>query len=122
VFGVAWSPDGKYIASGGRDTTVQVWSASTGVPLFIYRDHADNVDTVAWSPNGKRIASAGGHDDRSRSSRNDHTVQVWNPLNGDNVLIYDKHSNRVHSVAWSPDRTLIVSGGYDRTAQVWKAD
>jgi len=66
VKSVAWSPDGKRIASGSDDKTVQVWDAAAGGNVYIYKDHSDVVDSVAWSPDGKRIASGS----------NDKTVQV----------------------------------------------
>jgi len=64
---VAWSPDGTRIASGGDDGSVQVWEASTGKNIFIYRVHTGKVNAVAWSPDGKSIASGS----------SDMTVQVW---------------------------------------------
>ena len=65
---VAWSPDGKRIASGGYDSTVQVWDAVDGGNVFTYRGHSGTVSAVAWSPDSKRIASSGSYDT---------TVQVW---------------------------------------------
>jgi len=74
VYAVAWNhvwgtgmPDGKRIASGGNDGTVQVWDAADGSHIFTYSGHSDVVEAVAWSPDGKRIASAS----------DDNTVQVW---------------------------------------------
>jgi WD40 repeat protein len=77
VFTVAWSPDGKRIASASGDGTVQVWDALTGGHAYIYRGHADfypghyisgsAVYSVSWSPDGKQIASGS----------SDATVQVW---------------------------------------------
>ncbi len=67
VWAVAWSPDGKYIASGGEDSLVQVWDVATGEHLLTYTGHSDGVWTVAWSPDGQWIASGGA----------DRTVQVW---------------------------------------------
>jgi len=64
---VAWSPDGKRIASASANGTVQVWDAFDGGHLFVYRHHSGAVYTVAWSPDGSRIASG----DESGS------MQVW---------------------------------------------
>ncbi len=50
VLTVAWSPDGRRIASGSRDKTVQVWDAFTGKHAQVYRGHTNGVPSVAWSP------------------------------------------------------------------------
>jgi WD40 repeat protein len=110
VGAVAWSPDGKYIASGSWDHSVQVWNTQTGALLFSY-DQGDIVDAVAWSPDGKYIAS-GSWDD---------TVQVWNVQAQTLVRIYIGHSDFVSSLAWSPDGKYIASGSWDHTVQVWNA-
>ena len=59
VSAVAWSPDGRRIASASGDGTVQVWNASNGGNVLIYRGHRSDVSTVAWSPDGTKIASGG---------------------------------------------------------------
>jgi serine/threonine protein kinase len=56
VQAVAWSPDGRRIASGSGDETVQVWDATNGEHAYIYRGYSDTVGAVAWSPDGRRIA------------------------------------------------------------------
>ena len=113
VYAVAWSPDGKRIASAGYDNTVQVWNATDGSNVFTYQGHTEggSVDAVAWSPDGSRIASASG----------DKTVQVWNATDGRNAFTYRGHSDFVTAVAWSPDGKRIASAGYDNTVQVWNA-
>ncbi len=111
VFGVAWSPDGKHIASGSFDFTVHVWDASTGSDVLVFRSHTNTVLMVAWSPDGKRIASGGG----------DHTVRVWDAFTGGDLLTYRGHFDSVHTMAWSPDGKRIASGSFDRTVQVWDA-
>jgi WD40 repeat protein len=113
VFSVAWSPNGKRIASGWRDKTVRIWNAATGIDIFPapITGHTGTVFSVAWSPDGKNIASGS----------DDHTVKVWNASTGKNVLTYQGHSNRVSTVSWSPDGRYIASGSFDETAQVWWA-
>src|SRR6266571_4830943 len=59
VNSVAWSPDGKRIASASDDGSVQVWMAATGERLLTYRGHTGPVKAMAWSPDSIRIASAG---------------------------------------------------------------
>ncbi len=111
VNAVAWSPDGRLIASASDDTYVQVFEAATGKRRVIYTGHTKEVAAVAWSPNGRLIASAG----------QDGTVQIWTVSNGNKVLTYKGHSNRVNSVSWSSDGQLIVSGSEDKTVQVWNS-
>jgi serine/threonine protein kinase len=111
VNAVAWSPNGRSIASGADDATVQVWNPSTGGSILTYRRQKKLVEAVAWSPDGQRIASGGF----------DNTVQVWNAANGVPILTYHGHTNYVMTVAWSPDSARIASGSYDTTIQVWDA-
>jgi WD40 repeat protein len=120
VNSVVWSPDGKEIASGSSDTTVQVWDASTGNKHLTYTGHARHVRSVAWSPDGKYIASGG----------LDTTVQVWEAMTGKHHLTYTGHPWGVNSVVWSPDGRLIASGDdeyiergdkSDSTVQIWEA-
>jgi WD40 repeat protein len=64
---VAWSPEGRSIATTANDRTVQIWEALTGDHIYTYRGHSDLVTSAAWSFDGTRIASAS----------NDRTVQIW---------------------------------------------
>jgi eukaryotic-like serine/threonine-protein kinase len=112
VNAVAWSPDGKKIATASADTNVQVWKAGTGSNILTYRGHSSKVNAVAWSPNGMRIASAS--DDR--------TVQIWDATTGETIFTYQGHTKEVSSVAWSPNGTRIASASYDATVHVWNVE
>ncbi len=110
---VAWSPDGKKIASGSGDkagdNTVQVWDARSGSTLLVYRGHSDNVYTVAWSPDSARLSSGG----------KDTTMQVWSASSGSLIYAYHGHSSSVYAVPWSPNGKYIASSGRDdRSVQV----
>lgn len=112
VYALSWSLSGQYIASGGEDTTVQVWSSTTADALYAYRGHAgllNSVFAVAWSPDITHIASGGA----------DKTVQVWDAATGNYAFSYIGHTARVLTVNWSPDGKFIASGGADKTVQVW---
>ncbi len=111
ITSVAWSPDGKRVASASDDNSVQVWNAGDGSHAFTYTGHSATVDCVAWSPDGSRIASSG----------DDKTVQVWNAGDGSHAFTFTGHSDVVNAVAWSPDGNRIASGSGDMTVLIWDA-
>jgi WD40 repeat protein len=100
VLAVAWSPDGKRIASASLDETVQVWDAVNGGRVYTYHGHHRPVNAVAWSPDGTRIASAS----------DDMTMQVWDAVNGGHTYTYRGHTDAVKALAWSPNGRRIASG------------
>ncbi|MFL5628190.1 MAG: protein kinase domain-containing protein, partial [Ktedonobacteraceae bacterium] len=113
VQAIAWSPDGKRIASAGNDAQVHIWNARNGQHYFTCLGHGDTIQAVAWSPNGKYIASA---------SR-DRTVHIWDATTGQVVSIYHGHSSGVNAICWAPesDGPLIVSGSDDPVVHIWHA-
>ena len=90
---MAFSPDGKRLASGSADGTVKVWDALTGQETLTLKGHNGRVASVAFSPDGQRIASG---------SR-DGTVKVWDALTGQETLTLKGHTKGISSVVFSPD-------------------
>jgi WD40 repeat protein len=108
---VAFSPDGRRLASAGYDHSVRVWDLGTGQEVFTLKGHTDSARCVAFHPRGTRLASAG----------IDGVVRVWNLTIGQEVLALKGHGGEVYTVAFSPDGNRLVSGGKDKTVRVWDA-
>jgi WD40 repeat protein len=110
VNSVTFSPDGRFMVSGGYDPIVTVWDAATGDEVKNLQGHTDYVNSVAFSPNGNRIASGGA----------DKTIRVWDIVSGSELMALRGHSGEIYSVAFSPDGKRIASGGADdRTVRIW---
>jgi WD40 repeat protein len=104
---VAYSPDGRRLASAGADGTVKLWDAQTGDRLLTLAGHTVSVGAVVFSPDGSRLASAA----------IDQTVKVWDAQTGQEILTLQGHATPDHdtecTVAFSPDgrRVAGVHGG-----------
>jgi WD40 repeat protein len=110
ILSVAFSTDGKYLATASLDKTVRIWDAASGKELHRLTGHTDRVLALAFSPDGKYLASAG----------HDRTVRLWDAATFQEVRTIP-HPMWVYGVAFSRDGTRLASScsGDDRTFRVW---
>ncbi|MBP0009414.1 caspase family protein [Roseofilum sp. Belize Diploria] len=111
VNAVAYSPDGKTLASASRDGTVKLLRVDNGTLLHSLEAHQGVVNAVAYSPNGKTLASA---------SRNG-TIKLWNVEQGTLLHSLETHQSGVNAVVYSPDGQTIASANSDGTVKLWDA-
>jgi len=108
---VAFSPDGRRLASGGADNAIRVYEVTSGKPELVIEQHADWVMALAFSPDGAHLASAS----RDKSAR------YFDAQTGALQNSYLGHGEPVFSVAFSADGRQIFSAGRDRKIHGWEA-
>jgi len=114
VLAVAFSPDGKLLASGGgtpsRDGELKLWRVADGTLVRqIAKAHGDTVNGLAFSPDGDFLASAG----------SDRFARVWQISDGTRLANLEGHTGHVLSVSWRADGLVIATGGADRSVRLW---
>jgi WD40 repeat protein len=110
VKSIAFTPDGRGLASAWRDGSVKLSNTANGAERFTQWMHKGHVPSVALSPDGRRLASA-----------SDKTIKVWDAASGSEVLLLLGHTGSVCSVTFSPDGQRLASGSWDKTVKLWDA-
>lgn len=111
AYSVAFSRDGKTLASGSWDGTVKLRDVASGSESRTLAGHGWGIYKIAFSPEGKQLASA---------SR-DGTVRVWDTATGANTRTLAAGPLAVKAVAWSPDGRLLATGGNNGVVKLWDA-
>jgi WD40 repeat protein len=110
VRSVAFSPDGKILATAGADKVIFLWDTETYRPIGKLEGHGDLVKSIAFSPDGRSLAS--GSDDT--------TVILWDvETQRPQGLAFVGHEDLVNGVAFSPDGRTLASASRDTTIRLW---
>src|SRR5262245_40873862 len=113
VLCVAFSPDGRTVASGSTDTTVRfidpLNANAKGAPIT---GHVSPVSAVRFSPDGEMLATAG-------SGGDERTVRLWNVGDRGAIGRLTGHLDSVTDVVFSPDGTMLATASADATVRLW---
>ncbi len=107
VFSVAFSPDGKLLASGSEDKTMLLYNLETDELLHTFEGHFSTINDIAFNPKGKYIFSAG-----------DKTIRIWKP-DGTYINKIRGHKTYIWSISLTPDGNKIASGSFEEDFYLW---
>jgi len=112
---VAYSPDGRFVASGSDDWTLKLWRVSDGMLIRTFRGNTGYVTAVAFSADGQMLAAAG------RSYPLDQSpVTLWRVSDGEQLHVIRGHNDVVTAVSFSPDGQTLVSASRDAAVKLWR--
>lgn len=111
VKAIAFSPDGRWLASASNDNTAKIWDLESGFELRSLRGHTKIVTSVAFSPDGRLVATAS----------DDNVVKVWDVATGEELFskATGEHIYGMIAVAFDASGRHVVSLHQDRTVTIW---
>jgi len=112
VWSVAFSPDGRKLATADDAGKLKLWDTATGRELATPSGHDACILSVAWSHDGRKLATAS----------TDTTVKMWDAVTGQALATLTGHTKRVNAAAFSPDGKKLATGSDDGTLRFWDAE
>lgn len=109
VQGLAYSPDGRWVAVGLHNGNIKLFEVATRREINTLTGHTASAYAVTISPNGRLIASASW----------DKTVRLWDAISGHQIKTLQGHEDKVYSVAFSPDGQTLASSDNNGVVRLW---
>ena len=109
-WGVAISPDGRFVAAASLDSMLRVFDGASGRQLWAHKNDSGQVVTVAFHPRRPNVLVSGGQD---------HLIHIWNAETGDEQQVLTGHTNTILHLAFDSTGYSLVSSSIDLTARVW---
>jgi WD40 repeat protein len=115
VGAVQFSPDGKWLVSGGGDRIIRVWNLVTGKSRHELKGPGGFTCSVRISPDGKTLVAAG----YESGGASCHPIHRWDLPSGQGLPSLAGHPGGIRRMAFTPDGKYLVSGGFDGTVRIW---
>ncbi|MCI0378233.1 MAG: hypothetical protein L0215_11555 [Gemmataceae bacterium] len=112
ILDIAFSPNGKWLATSSYDTLVKIVSLGNGRATRTLKEHSDAVYALAFSPDSQLLATCSA----------DRAVKVWEVATGKLLYTLGEANDWLHTLAWSPDGKHLASGGVDKSIRVYRVD
>jgi WD40 repeat protein len=113
TMGVGFSPDGRYLVSGGTESLTRLWTRTNALPHTVIPGHGAGTQAAAFSPDGTRVLTTFGAPIFS--------ARLSNPQTGLTEREFFGHTSWLLAAVFSPDGTRVATGAQDGTARLWDA-
>ncbi len=109
VSALAFSPDGRILATGDSNRAVKLWDVTSHKQLNTLNGHTESISVLAFSVDGKTLASGG----------LDNSITLWSVDTGSELATFNGHENYISGVAFSPDGKTLASSSSDGSVKLW---
>ena len=109
IHGLAFSLEGKMLASSSADRTVKLWNPDSRIPRATLSGHSNLIEAIAWMPDGRSLVSGSW----------DYAIKIWDVQTAELIHTFCEHSGWIKSLAISPDAKILISASADRSIKLW---
>ncbi len=119
VTDIAVSADGRKALSSSFDGSLILWDLVSAAETQRFEGHSTQIFGLEFSPDGKYFVSSSGREALGAPISEDNTLRLWNLETGEQVQVFEGHSDGIWSAAVSPDGERLLSGGIDQSVRLW---